>query len=152
MQMATKAAIDEFIAQPVLAVAGASRDGKKFGNMVYRDLKAKGYKVFAINPNATSVEGDPSFASLSDLPEKVGGVVIITPPDVTEKLVQDASKAGITRVWLQQGAESAAALDFCQKNGMSVVAHECILMYQPNTAFFHGVHRFIKELVGGKPK
>ena len=150
--MASKAAIDEFIAQPAVAIAGASRDGKKFGNAVYRDLKSKGYHVFAVNPNAAIIEGDPCYPSLSALPEKVGGVVIITPPAVCEKLVQEAAQAGITRVWLQQGAESPAAVKFCQQNGMSVVTGECILMYQPNAAFFHNFHRFFKELVGGKPK
>jgi uncharacterized protein len=150
--LATKAAIDEFIAQPALAIAGASRDGKKFGNAVYRDLKSKGYHVFAVNPNAEAIDGDPCYPSLSDLPEKVGGVVIITPPAVSEKLVQEAAQAGITRVWLQQGAESPAAVKFCQQNGISVVTGECILMYQPNPAFFHNIHRFFKELVGGKPK
>jgi len=150
--MSSKAAIDDFIAQPVLAVAGASRDGKKFGNMVYRELKSKGYHVLAVNPNATTVEGDPAYPSLGALPEKVGGVVIITPPAVTEKLVQEAARAGITRVWMQQGAESPAAIQFCQQNGITLVSGECIMMYQPNPAFFHNVHKFFKELGGGKPK
>ena len=150
--MSSKAAIDDFIAQPVLAVAGASRDGKKFGNLVYRELKSKGYRVLAVNPNATTVEGDPAYPSLGALPEKVGGVVIITPPAVTEKLVQEAAQAGITRVWMQQGAESPAAIQFCQQNGITLVSGECIMMYQPNPAFFHNVHKFFKELVGGKPK
>jgi predicted CoA-binding protein len=57
--LATKAAIEDFIAQPAVAIAGASRDGKKFGNAVYRDLKSKGYRVFAVNPNTTLIEGDP---------------------------------------------------------------------------------------------
>lgn len=150
--MATKAAIDDFIAQPVIAVAGASRDPKKFGNAVYRDLRAKGYKVYAVNPSTTTVEGDPSYPSLSALPEKAGGVVIVTPPATSEQLVQEAARVGITRVWFQQGAESPAAIQFCKDNGISLVAHECILMYQPNTAFFHNFHKFFKELVGGKPK
>ena len=150
--MSSKAAIDDFIAQPVLAIAGASRDSKKFGNMVYRELKSKGYRVLAVNPNATTVEGDPAYPSLGALPEKVGGVGIITPPAETEKLVQEAAQAGITRVWMQQGAESAAAIQFCQKNGITLVSGECIMMYQPNPAFLHNAHKFIKELVGGKPK
>ena len=120
--------------------------------MVYRELKAKGYRVFAVNPNAETVEGDPSYKSLGALPEKVGGVVIITPPAVTERLVQEASAAGISRVWMQQGAQSPAAIKFCQEHGISLVHGECIMMYEPNPAFFHNFHRFFKELAGGKPK
>jgi len=149
--MTSRAAIEDFFAQPVLAVAGASRDSKKFGNAAYRDLKARGIKVLAVNPSTNTVEGDPCYPSLSALPEKVGGLVIVTPPAVTEKLVQEAAKAGITRVWLQQGAESPAAIQFCEQNGITVIAHECIMMYEPNTMFLHRFHRFFKELAGGRP-
>jgi predicted CoA-binding protein len=150
--MSSKAAIDDFIAQPALAVAGASRDARKFGNIVYRELKARGHRVFAVNPNAEKVEGDPSYPTLGALPEKVGGVVIVTPPAITEKLVQDAAAAGISRVWMQQGAQSPAAIKFCQEHGISLVYGECIMMYQPNPAFYHNIHKFFKELVSGKPK
>ena len=149
--MTSRAAIEDFFAQPVLAVAGASRDSKKFGNAAYRDLKAKGYKVLAVNPSTTTVEGDPCYPSLSALPEKVGGVVIVTPPATSEKLVQEAAQVGISRVWLQQGAENAAAIKICEQEGIKVIHHECIMMYQPNPAFFHTFHRFFKELVGGRP-
>ena len=149
--MTSKASIDDFIAQPMLAVAGASRDQRKFGNMVYRDLKAMGYRVFAVNPNAETVEGDLSYKSLADLPEKVGGVVIVTPPAVTEKLVQEVAAAGICRVWMQRGAESRAAIEFCQEHGITLVHGECIRMYAPGSASFHKFHKFVKELFGGKP-
>jgi predicted CoA-binding protein len=150
--MTSKTTVDDFIAQPVLAVAGASRDSRKFGNAIYRELKTKGYRVFAVNPNAETVEGDPSYKTLADLPEKVGGVVIVTPPTVTEKLVQDAAAAGICRVWMQQGSQSPAAIKFCQDHDLNLVHGECILMYQSNPASFHKFHKFVKELFGGKPK
>jgi predicted CoA-binding protein len=54
-------AVDEFLAQKRLAVAGASRSGSEAANMVYRKLRGAGYQVFAVNPNATEVEGDTSY-------------------------------------------------------------------------------------------
>ncbi len=150
--MTTKTAIEGFVSQPVLAVAGVSRDPKKFGNAAYRELKGKGYRVLAINPNAQTIEGDPCYPSLKALPEKVAGLVLVTQPSVSEQMVRDAAELGIRHVWLQQGSESHAAVQFCQEHGMSVVAGECILMYQPNTAFVHRCHRFFKETFGGKPK
>jgi predicted CoA-binding protein len=71
--MATKALIDDFLAQRTLAVVGVSRKAEKFGNMVYRELKAKGYRVFAVNPRTESVAGERCYPSLSALPEPVGG-------------------------------------------------------------------------------
>ncbi len=149
--MTTKAAIEGFMSQPVLAVAGVSRDPRKFGNAAYKELRAKGFRVLAINPNVQTIEGDPCYPSLKALPEKVGGLVITTQPAVSEQLVREAAELGICHVWLQQGSESPAAVRFCQEHGIDVVAGECILMYQPNTMFVHKLHKFFKEAFGGRP-
>ncbi len=140
------------MSQQALAVAGVSRNPRKFGNMVYRELKARGYRVTPINPNAQTIEGDPCYPSLKALPEKVGGVVLVTKPFASEQLVREAAELDIGHLWLQQGSESRAAVQFCQEHGINAVVGECILMYQPNPAFIHKVHKFFKEVFGGKPR
>jgi predicted CoA-binding protein len=149
--MTKKAAIDEFMSQPVLAVAGVSRDPRKFGTAAYKELKAKGIRVLAVNPNAQTIEGDPCYPSLKALPEKVGGLVLCTQPAVSEQMVREAAEVGISRVWLQQGSETKSAIQFCQEHGIDVIYGECILMYQPNPMFVHKFHKFFKEAFGGRP-
>ena len=150
--MVTRESIDDFLAQKTLAVVGASRDRKKFGNKAYRDLINKGYKVYAVNPHAETVEGAKCYPALAALPERVGGIVVVVPPQETEKTVSAAKAAGITRVWLQPGAESAAAVKYCDENGVRVVHDICILMEAKPTAFFHRFHRFFARLGGKVPK
>ncbi len=150
--MATKAAIQDFLSQPVLAVAGVSRDPRKFGTLAYRALKARGQRVLAVNPKVQTVEGDPCYPSLKALPEKVGGLVLITRPAVSEQLVREAAQQGIQHIWLQQGAESPAAIQFCQDHGISVVTGECFMMYQPHAGFPHNFHRLLNGVFGGKAK
>jgi predicted CoA-binding protein len=150
--MITKAAIDGVLSQEVLAVAGASNNPNKFGHIAYKELKAKGYRVLPVNPNAPTIDSDPCYPSLQALPEKVGGLVVITQPEVTEKLVHEAASLGIKNIWMQQGSESSAAVQFCQENGINVVSGECIMMYQAHPAFPHNLHKFIKFALGGKPR
>ncbi len=150
--MTTKAAIESFISQPVMAVAGASRDPRKFGNWAYKELRSRGCRVLAVNPNAPTIEGDPCYPSLKELPEDVGGLLITTQPAASEQLVREAAELGIRNIWLQQGSESPAAIQFCQENGLNLVVGECILMYHPRAAFPHKFHKFFKEAFGGKPK
>ncbi|MBD3305706.1 CoA-binding protein [candidate division KSB3 bacterium] len=150
--MTSKAAIEAFLAQPTLAVVGVSRKGKKFGNTVFKDLTAKGYQVFPVNPHAEQIDGQPCYPNLQALPEPAGGVVVIVPPAETEKVVRDAAEAGITHVWMQPGAESAAAIHFCREQGMSVVHGECILMFAEPVAFFHRLHRGIWGVLGKLPQ
>jgi uncharacterized protein len=121
--------IEEFLGLSVLAVAGVSRGGKKFGNRVYRDLLRKGYRVYALNPNTTEAEGSPCYPDLAALPEPVDGVISVVPPQETEKLVREARAMGISQVWMQPGAESPAAIAFCVREGINVVANECIMTF-----------------------
>ncbi|HEX2980271.1 MAG TPA: CoA-binding protein [Anaerolineaceae bacterium] len=145
--MLTKEAVNDFLGQKALAVVGVSRNPSKFGNAIYKDLKARGFRVFGVNPQMTEVLGDPCYPSLSALPETVGGVVVVVPPAQAEKVIAEAAKAGIRRVWLQQGSESPAAVQAAEKAGLKVISGECILMYA-SPAFPHNFHAWIWRAVG----
>jgi len=143
-------AIEAFLEQPALAIAGVSRTGRKFGNTVCRVLKEKGYRVYPIHPRVVRIEGMTCYPRLADLPEPVGGVVIAVPPWNAIDVIYDAAAAGITRVWLQRGAESLEALNVCDRHGIDVISDECILMFaQPNG--IHKVHQVVRRMFGTMP-
>jgi predicted CoA-binding protein len=149
--MISKAVVEDFISQKALAIVGVSRGGQKFGNMAYREFKAKGYQLYPIHPSAETLEGDRAYADFKSLPEKVGGVLVIVPPAQTEKVVREAAAAGVTRIWMQRGAESEAAIRFCQEGGIAEVHGECIMMFA-GKYFFHKPHRWVWGLLGKLPK
>ena len=151
--MATKREIDEFLAQKTLAIVGVSRTGKKFGNAILRDLTKLGYRLLPVHPEAAEVDGHRAYPSFAALPEPAGGVIIVVPPAQAESVVKAAADHGIRRVWLQQGAESPAAVRFCEENGISVVHGECVLMFlKPSTSWIHGAHRWVWDLIGRTPR
>ncbi len=139
-------ASDDFVAQKTLAVVGVSRT-RGFGNTLFRHLKGKGYRVFAVNAEADTVEGEPCFRRLDDLPEPVGGVVTVVPPAQTERVVADCARLGIGRVWMQQGSESDAAVKLCRKRGIAEVHGACLLMHTGG-GFPHSVHRWLWKRLG----
>jgi len=140
--LTTKAVIGEFLDQKILAIVGMSRSEKKFSSMLYKNLKVKGYRLFAVNPNTANNHGEACFDSILSLPEKVDGVVIVTPPNQTEKVVREAISAGIKYIWIQQGAESQEAIDFCEKKGINVIHNQCVLMFAEPSGFPHKLHQF----------
>jgi uncharacterized protein len=144
-------AIREIMAQRTLALVGASRNGKKFGNAILRELKAKGYSVLPVHPQAESIDGERCYPNLNSLPEKVGAVVVCVPPVQAEQVVQQAHEAGIDRVWLQQGAESYATVRYCEKHEMTTVQGQCIMMFAEPVKSIHGFHRWIWKLIGKYP-
>jgi predicted CoA-binding protein len=148
--MTTQASVDGFLKQSTLALAGLSRSGMKFGNAVLRDLTGKGYDILPVHPEAVEIGGVRCYPSLADLPKKVGGLVLVVPPAQTEALVREAHAAGIGRVWMQQGAESAKAIRYCEEVGIEVVHGECIMMHAKPTGI-HKVHRWLWRLLGKLP-
>ncbi|MBL8859970.1 MAG: CoA-binding protein [Planctomycetes bacterium] len=121
--------IKDFLAGKTYAVAGASRDRAKYGNKVLRCYLQNGRRAIAVNPHDTEVEGVTCVADLASLPEPVHGLSIITPPPVTERLVEDAHRAGITRIWMQPGAESQRAIDRCRELEIALIAGgPCLLV------------------------
>lgn len=150
--MTSRTAVNDFLEQPSLAVVGVSRQPRKFGNYAYKELRQRGYRVYPVHPVAEAIEGDRSYPNLRQLPEAVGGVLIVVPPQQTEQVVREAAAAGIKRVWMQQGAESPAAIQFCRENGISEVHGECILMFAAPVKSFHNVHRWVWRVLGKLPK
>jgi predicted CoA-binding protein len=126
--LADREVIRDFLAQRTLAVVGVSRDRGKYGNIVFRNLRDKGYDVLAVNPRQAEVEGDPCYPSLKDLPRPAGGVVLVVPPAATEAVVREAAGLGIRRVWMQPGAESEEAVQFCRERGIAVVHDACVMV------------------------
>lgn len=149
--MNTRKDIDGFVAQKTLAVVGMSRDPQSFSGRAYGELKAKGYKLYPVNPNAQSIAGEKCYPSVGALPEEVGGALLFTKPGVTEKVVREAAEAGIRRIWIQQGAQDEASIRYCLDQRLEAVSGQCILMFAEPVASFHGVHRWIKKLFGGIP-
>jgi predicted CoA-binding protein len=121
--------ISEFLASPPFAVVGASRDRTKYGNKVLRAYLQAGMEVYCVHPREAEIEGQPCYPSLADLPVVPRGVSIITPPAVTERVVREAHAKGASRVWMQPGAESAAAIAEAGRLGLDVIAGgPCLLV------------------------
>lgn len=126
--MVDRERLHDFLEGETWAVVGASDDRSKFGNITFRALKRHGKKVFPINRRAGQVEGETAYASLSDVPDHVDRVLIVVPPKQSENVVREADAAGIHEVWFQPGAESLAALAYCEAHGMLAISGHCILM------------------------
>ncbi len=127
--MDSKALIDDFLSGQAYAVVGASSNREKYGNKVLRCYVQNGRRAIPVHPKETQVEGIDCAADLSSLPEEVHGISIITPPAVTEQIVEEAAKLGIKRLWMQPGAESDTAVARAKELGLSVIAGgPCLLV------------------------
>ena len=148
--------IDDFLALKRLAVVGVSRDPKQFSNQVWQEFRQRRYDAVPVNPNTTEIDGQRCYARVQDIQPPVQGVVIMTPPAVTDQVVEDCQAAGVEHIWMHRGlgggSVSSEALEYCEAHGMDVVAGFCPYMFLPGTPFFHGLHAFGKKVTGSYPR
>ncbi len=140
--------VERFIAARRLALVGASRRKRGFGNLARAELAARGYEVVLVHPEAKEIDGEPCRPSLAAVRDQVDGVLVAVPSRAAPAVLRDAAAAGLKRVWLQQGAESPEALALAGELGLDLVAKRCVLMYAPPVKGIHGFHRAIAGFFG----
>jgi predicted CoA-binding protein len=120
--------IKEFMGKKRFAVIGASDNPEKYGNRIVKNLKARGYEVFPVNPRLKEVEGLVCFSSVADIPCKVDVAVFVVPPAIIEEVLKQCVGLGIRRIWLQPGSENEASISYCRENNLNVVYNVCVMM------------------------
>ncbi|STY29320.1 CoA-binding protein [Legionella wadsworthii] len=121
--------IELFLKSKAFAVIGASSNRQKYGNKVLRCYQDNNKKVYPVNPQEETIEGLSVVHSVVQLPDEVESISIITPPRITEKVVEEAIKKGIKNIWMQPGAESISAIQSCKDNHINIIAEgPCILV------------------------
>lgn len=127
--MSIEEKIEQFLASPVFGVVGASTNRDKYGNKVLRCFQQHKHQVLPVHPKELQIEGVACVASVADLPAEVQSISVITPPQVTETVVEQAVAKGIKNIWMQPGAESPAAVRYCEEQGLNVIADgSCVLV------------------------
>jgi len=128
------------------AVVGHSAK-RPFPRLTYGGLKRNKKKVYPIDPSASTVENDPTFASFEALPGAVDAVVLEVPKEETRDWVQKAADAGIKNVWLHMNTDTPEALATANEKGIHLRKGTCAVMYLNRGFSPHAVHGFIMKLL-----
>jgi len=155
--MDIKQAASEFLSKERIAVTGVSREPKGHGsNIVYQRLRDRGYRVFAVNPNADEVEGDTCYHDLRSIPDGVEAVVIGTKPETADATMRECAELGIRHVWMHRafggGSVSDAAAAYGRRHDITVIDGGCPLMFPPAADMGHKAMRVVFSMTGKVPK
>ncbi|WP_407343080.1 CoA-binding protein [Pengzhenrongella phosphoraccumulans] len=152
-----KDAATQFLTAKRVAVTGVSRKAEGHGgNIVFQRLRDRGYEVFAVNPNAETVEGVTAYPNLAAIPGGVEAVVIGTKPDTAEVTMREAAELGITQVWMHKsvggGSVSPAATEYGRAHGITVIDGGCPLMFDPTADGAHKCMKLVLTMTGVVPR
>jgi predicted CoA-binding protein len=150
-------AASAFLEKKRVAVTGVSRTPKGHGsNIVFQRLRDRGYEVFAVNPNAETVEGVSSYRDLRSIPGGVDAVVIGTRPEHADATMRECAELGIKHVWMHRaygsGSVSASAAAYGREQGIQVIDGGCPCMFDPTADVGHKLMRFMFTLNGNVPR
>lgn len=144
--------INDFLSTKTMAMAGVSRNPKKFSRVVFKHLTDNGFTVYPINPNTDQIEETKCYPEIASLPNEVDRLYIVTPKKESQTILEEAIKKGIKKVWIQQMSDTKDVLSLAEENKMDIISKECMFMFADPVSGPHKFHRFIKKLFGRYPK
>src|SRR5690554_5514083 len=121
--------IDLFLSHKKIAIAGVSRNIKKFGSVVMKELLEKGFEVYPVNPFATEIQGKKCYQTISDLPDEVKHLLIVTPKTKTPDVATEAVQKGMQGIWIQQMSDTPESIRVIKEAGIPLISKKCILMF-----------------------
>jgi uncharacterized protein len=149
--MFTQQDIQDFLLVKRVAVAGISRDEKKFSRLLLKKLVSEGYTVLPVNPNAQQIDSLLCYSSVADLPADVSQLIVVTNKKESQNVVQQALDKGIKKIWVQQGSETPEVLDMAKNNSHDLITGECLFMWLGPVTGFHSFHRFLRKVFSVLP-
>lgn len=112
----------------VVAVVGLSPNPARDSNRIARYLKAQGYRVVPVNPNAEEVLGERCYPSLAAVPETIDLVDIFRRSEDVPPIVDDAIAAGAKAIWMQLGIVNQESAQKAADAGLDVIMDKCTMV------------------------
>lgn len=148
----TKSQIDNFFRNKRLAIAGVSRNEKKFGHVIFKELTKAGYDILPINPNSEEINGIKCYKDVSELPPDVESILIATPKFNTDEILRSAIDKGIKNIWVQQMSHTKETIAIAEEYDKEIIHNKCVFMFAEPVKGVHKFHRTIKGIFGQLPK
>lgn len=149
-----KESAEKFLSNKRIAVVGVRQSGSDAANLIYRKLRSANYEVFAVNPNADTVEGDTSYEALAAIPNGVDAAVIVLRPERTTRAVHECARLGIQHVWIHKSLGNSCsqeAIELATERGLHIIPGGCPMMFIEPVDIAHKCMYAVLKAVGRIP-
>jgi predicted CoA-binding protein len=109
-----------------IAIVGLSKSTLRASHFVGFYLRRHGYHVIAVNPREKEIFGEPSYASLRDVPERIDIVNVFRAPDALPGIAADAVAVGAKCLWCQFNVINEEGARIAEEAGLTVIMDRCI--------------------------
>lgn len=109
-----------------IAIVGLSSNPMRASHFVGFYLQRHGYRIVPVNPREKEVLGEPSFASLRDVPVPVDVVNVFRAPSALPEIAREAVAIGAGTLWCQFGVINEEGARIAEAGGLTVIMDRCI--------------------------
>jgi acetyltransferase len=136
--------LDAIFSPKSVAVVGASTTAGKVGHDIFVNILKAGYKgtLYPVNPKANAVASVRAYATIADLPECPDLAMIILPPVLALKAVDQAIDKGVKGIVIvsagfkEIGGEGLEIenkiVEACREAGVRLVGPNCLGVINPS--------------------
>ena len=128
--------INIFFNAKTFAVVGASRNEKKVGHTVFKNLLQSNKKVIPINPNAKEILGHHAYQDILEVPYQIDCIVIAIPAKFVPLVLRQAQKRKIKSAVILSAGFSEIGEDELEKRIMQIADEANIKIIGPNAYGF----------------
>ena len=109
-----------------IAIVGLSSNELRASHFVGFYLQRHGYRVIPVNPRETEVLGEPSYASLLDVPVPVDIVNVFRAPEALPAIAEEALATEAGALWTQFGVINDEGARIARDGGLTVIMDRCL--------------------------
>ena len=155
---------ERFLAQPHIAVVGVSAGRESPANHIFRKLAKAGRTVYPVNPHLSEFDGERCFPDVESIDAPVEGVIIVTRPEITDRVAESCIRRGVPHVWMHSmlgtnvkvgrsitnktTSVSEDAVRRLQEAGAEVIAGSCPMQWMEPVDFAHRCIRGFARAAG----
>jgi predicted CoA-binding protein len=148
----SKEQIEDFLKGKRIAVAGVSRNPKKFGYQTFKSLSELGYNIVPVNPNTDKIDQTKCYRNITDLPSDIESILIMTGKENSNQILRESIQKGIKNIWVQQMSDTRETLKIAEEYQKEIIFKKCIFMFTEPVSGMHKFHRNLKRLFNLLPK
>lgn len=109
-----------------IAIVGLSANELRASYFVGFYLRRHGYRVIPVNPRESTILGQTSYKSLSDVPVPIDIVNVFRAPSALPAIAREAVAIGAKSLWCQFTVINEEGVRIAEEGGLSVVMDRCI--------------------------
>ena len=110
----------------IIAVVGHSDKPERTSYQIAQFLREVGYKVYPVNPIVKEIDGQPTYATLQDIPEPVDIVNVFRRSEYLAEIVEAAIAIHAKTIWTQLGVRDWQSANKALDAGLNLAMDVCI--------------------------